>query len=498
MPATDPAQVDAERFTKFKIMQPMHSPDAIKAAWQQAGGDIPKAEALLNNPTWRPNLVTPSPGKVSQLSNPETGRVKELDDAHKAQRARVREMGKKSLIYQSHVALDPKSPSQSSTPPTSKVTIDLTQSSPVVPQSPEVAQRPAKRPKRKVVHSDSEPEYVGSDEEGSLPTLENGVGIQSKTLIYFNTVAAEALQELSGNALIHGYVHVSDVVMVGCSPEQAKTIISLRPFSSVEDLNAKLGQGKKKAGPSGISPRLFEDCHEILQGYGKVDSILANCEKIGASLKREIMGWTSTGSTRLTGREGSASSRASPMGSDIGEDGSLSLRSQAVLGSKKPDYYISKQPSLLSETVQLKEYQLMGVNWLNLLYRKRLSCILADEMGASSVYGIYFSSLTRDTGLGKTVQVISFLAHLREQGCKGPHLIIVPYASSHAIPIQCMLPTLTPLGHLPWRIGSESSSDLHQVYPCRPTTQGRSSASSCELVSGRRSVAIVQEGGRSS
>lgn len=30
------------------------------------------------------------------------------------------------------------------------------------------------------------------------------------------------------------------------------------------------------------------------------------------------------------------------------------------------------------------------------------------------------------SGLGKTVQVISFLAHLRDMGNKGPHLIVVP------------------------------------------------------------------------
>lgn len=29
-------------------------------------------------------------------------------------------------------------------------------------------------------------------------------------------------------------------------------------------------------------------------------------------------------------------------------------------------------------------------------------------------------------GLGKTVQVISFFAHLRERNRRGPHLIVVP------------------------------------------------------------------------
>ena len=32
-------------------------------------------------------------------------------------------------------------------------------------------------------------------------------------------------------------------------------------------------------------------------------------------------------------------------------------------------------------------------------------------------------------GLGKTIQVISFLAYLKEQGKKGPHLIVVPYVT---------------------------------------------------------------------
>ena len=71
--------------------------------------------------------------------------------------------------------------------------------------------------------------------------------------------------------------------------------------------------------------------------------------------------------------------------------------------------YLYRQPALLQEGVKLKNYQMLGVNWLNLLYRKNISCILADEMG-----------------LGKTIQVIAFLAHLKAQESVGPHLIVVP------------------------------------------------------------------------
>lgn len=50
-------------------------------------------------------------------------------------------------------------------------------------------------------------------------------------------------------------------------------------------------------------------------------------------------------------------------------------------------------PPLLHGT--LREYQMIGLDWLAKLYRKNLNGILAD-----------------DAGLGKTVQIIAFFAHL--------------------------------------------------------------------------------------
>lgn len=78
--------------------------------------------------------------------------------------------------------------------------------------------------------------------------------------------------------------------------------------------------------------------------------------------------------------------------------------------------------------------QLLGVNWLNLLYTRGLSCILADEMGEFSVFCFALLACKATdplitfcaTGLGKTIQVIAFLALLKEQRFGGPHLIIVP------------------------------------------------------------------------
>lgn len=58
----------------------------------------------------------------------------------------------------------------------------------------------------------------------------------------------------------------------------------------------------------------------------------------------------------------------------------------------------------------LREYQLIGLDWLVTMHEKHLNGILADEMG-----------------LGKTIQTIALLAHLAcEKGIWGPHLVVVP------------------------------------------------------------------------
>ena len=52
---------------------------------------------------------------------------------------------------------------------------------------------------------------------------------------------------------------------------------------------------------------------------------------------------------------------------------------------------------------------MIGLNWLIRMNKKDLNGILADE-----------------SGLGKTIQILAFLSHLKELGMEVPHLIIVP------------------------------------------------------------------------
>ncbi|KAH7833315.1 hypothetical protein Vadar_005082 [Vaccinium darrowii] len=61
---------------------------------------------------------------------------------------------------------------------------------------------------------------------------------------------------------------------------------------------------------------------------------------------------------------------------------------------------------------KLKSYQIKGVKWLISLWQNGLNGILADQMG-----------------LGKTIQTIGFLAHLKGEGLDGPYLVIAPLST---------------------------------------------------------------------
>ena len=71
--------------------------------------------------------------------------------------------------------------------------------------------------------------------------------------------------------------------------------------------------------------------------------------------------------------------------------------------------------------LQLRDYQLEGINWLFMSWCLGNNVILADEMG-----------------LGKTIQTVCFIGHLFYE-CKvyGPHLLVVPLSTISAWQHEC-------------------------------------------------------------
>ena len=194
--------------------------------------------------------------------------------------------------------------------------------------------------------------------------------------------------------------------------EFAEHIVSKRPFrtlaaiSKIEAPDLKPIKAKRKTIPMG--EKVVEKVTEMLESYEAVDYLVRECETLAIPLAAEIKSWgvkmgrAESGQLDMVSIDSQRSSHDSGIGTPVSDDEHTSSRPKTFL----------KQPAIMNHDFQMKDYQVVGMNWLNLLYRKRLSCILADDMG-----------------LGKTYQVIAFFAHLLEAGDKGPHLIVVPAAT---------------------------------------------------------------------
>jgi chromodomain-helicase-DNA-binding protein 1 len=91
----------------------------------------------------------------------------------------------------------------------------------------------------------------------------------------------------------------------------------------------------------------------------------------------------------------------------------LPHRSATFLRSRDAYKPFQKQPPYLDVGGELRDYQLVGVNWMAHLWHKNHNGILADEMG-----------------LGKTIQTIGFLSYLfHSQEVYGAFLVVVPLST---------------------------------------------------------------------
>ena len=104
------------------------------------------------------------------------------------------------------------------------------------------------------------------------------------------------------------------------------------------------------------------------------------------------------------------------------------LRSSDQMASAEPIVeHVWSQPD--SVTTTLRDYQMVGLDWMVKMHQNGMPFILGDEMG-----------------LGKTLQTISLIAHLKENapGFNGPSLVICPLSVlySWCAEVQKHAPTL--------------------------------------------------------
>jgi SWI/SNF-related matrix-associated actin-dependent regulator 1 of chromatin subfamily A len=185
-------------FISFRMTNPTESPARIQAAWNQAAGDVKRASGYLADSMWSP---TPPPSAIVEKEG--MGRVKEIEEASKAQRAAVKEKGKKSLIYANRPILEINSPT---TPPPTKPVIDLTtplSAAPASPLTPAIKGPQRRRAKKLVIHSDDESDFTDSaaDDRDVERERSEEVTYEMRALEYLNCSSPEALQELTGECL---------------------------------------------------------------------------------------------------------------------------------------------------------------------------------------------------------------------------------------------------------------------------------------------------------
>ncbi|GAN09686.1 SNF2 family DNA-dependent ATPase [Mucor ambiguus] len=223
--------------------------------------------------------------------------------------------------------------------------------------------------------------------------VENRQQKQTAVVLYFNTCSSKDFQ-----------------IMTGCKSASADKLIELRPFADEDDLELKLRQTK------GLSAKYIENCYEMMSGYRAVDQIIKKVENLGVKLRNTINIWEELNNSRQSSPAAATTAKSNDDDDDDDQPGmslaSISLdraKANSVRYQDALDGYLTQQPDIVNPEMTLKDYQILGVNWMLLLYRKGISGILADEMG-----------------LGKTAQVISFLGRLTEIGETGPHLIVVP------------------------------------------------------------------------
>ncbi|KAJ4296232.1 DNA-dependent ATPase fun30 [Kalmusia sp. IMI 367209] len=268
------------------------------------------------------------------------------------------------------------------------------------------------RPLQKFAEPDEEDEgiAISSGGDSDVQEISEGDFDEGNLLDFFNDCTVEAMVDLSGH-----------------KEEDIRSIFEHRPFRSfaaVEKIHVdsrKPDNGKKARKPkTTFGERLVDAARAMWNAYETIDNVVKQCEERGRPMVNGMARWginifgsatdgeiaattlddSDTGSNRDSGYQ----SPRSTNGSDSDREDLRKVVDRAS-GKRK----LLKKPAIMNDDVELKDYQVVGLNWLNLLWQNGISGILADDMG-----------------LGKTCQVISFLSHLKESNVRGPHVIVVP------------------------------------------------------------------------
>jgi SWI/SNF-related matrix-associated actin-dependent regulator 1 of chromatin subfamily A len=301
-------------------------------------------------------------------------------------------------------------------------------------------------PQRKTTH---QIESSDSDEADSgHPSGNEDVSLGGRILAFFNTCSPADLVDITGRSV-----------------EVASYLLSKRPFRSLQAVrnipapDVKESKSKRKAP---IGDAIVDKCEEMIVSYEAVDFLVKKCEAIGKPIAQQMKQW----GVNVYGQKDGELDLVS-LG-DSQHDSGIGTPTSEHDGKGDPTKLgLIPQPATMGDHVQLKGYQIVGVNWLALLYKQGVSAILADDMG-----------------LGKTCQVIAFLAHLLETGESGPHLVVVPASTLEnwltefrkfcpALVVEPYYGSQAERAELRFKIDSYDRGDINVIITTYATAKGK-------------------------
>jgi SWI/SNF-related matrix-associated actin-dependent regulator 1 of chromatin subfamily A len=372
----------------------------IRNALLKCKGSVDDAEALLMKPAQR----------AIEISDDENGNGSKGQQTHlNPQMKRQLEVPVKSIRERYSSTQNPRKVAQ-----------------PVVP-----IVTPPKKPRRRLQQGRRHPSSPASVVESPKPEIIQQVREQSDADSDDSGIGSEPKEDpvLEGRVLAFiNRCKVEDLAdLANIKIDMAAKMIAQRPFKNFnaarEVTDGSITKAGKKSSKAPIGEKIIQTAVDMWSGYEAVDALVAKCEQLGKPLAEEISKWgfdvfgaAKTGELEMVSFDddsdsqrdsgiGTPSSKAASTNGEAGED---DIKTATLPRHGRQNKFL-KQPAIMSDEITLKDYQLVGLNWLALLYKHKLSCILADDMG-----------------LGKTCQVIAFLSHLAEIGVSGPHLVIVP------------------------------------------------------------------------
>jgi len=149
--------------------------------------------------------------------------------------------------------------------------------------------------------------------------------------------------------------------------------------------------------------------------HSELDTFLASSMKMADFVRTQVATAQSGLKVVVADEDGGASAKGKKRGGSKAEGGGKKKRKgksgEADGKAADGEMLEVRQPKSITGGV-LRDYQLAGVAWLLSVDMNGFNGILADEMG-----------------LGKTIQLIAFYAALREQGVKGPLLVVAPLST---------------------------------------------------------------------